>query len=107
MDSTAMVGQMISLNQLDQLVSINSELGGSSTSTSSSSATSAAAALAGTPSAGATGASQTSSAQLVAAKNALLNDSSLAGSINPATLAASNPNATLDLSSFTNQFGGK
>ena len=31
-DSTAMVGQMISLNQLDQLISINSTLGGASTS---------------------------------------------------------------------------
>jgi flagellar basal-body rod modification protein FlgD len=31
-DSTAMVGQMISLNQLDQLISINSAVGGSSTS---------------------------------------------------------------------------
>jgi flagellar basal-body rod modification protein FlgD len=31
-DSTAMVGQMISLNQLDQLISINSTLGGASSS---------------------------------------------------------------------------
>ena len=30
MDSTAMVGQMISLNQLDQLISINQTIGGSS-----------------------------------------------------------------------------
>jgi len=36
MDSTAMVGQMISLNQLDQLTSINQEIGGSSTSTTTS-----------------------------------------------------------------------
>lgn len=35
MDSTAMVGQMISLNQLDQLTSINQELGGSTGSTTS------------------------------------------------------------------------
>ncbi|MDR3736127.1 MAG: flagellar hook capping FlgD N-terminal domain-containing protein [Acidobacteriaceae bacterium] len=34
MDSTAMVGQMISLNQLDQLISINEALGGATTSTS-------------------------------------------------------------------------
>jgi flagellar basal-body rod modification protein FlgD len=33
MDSTAMVGQMISLNQLDQLISINQVLGGTSTGT--------------------------------------------------------------------------
>jgi flagellar basal-body rod modification protein FlgD len=32
-DSTAMVGQMISLNQLDQLISINQTLGGTNTST--------------------------------------------------------------------------
>jgi len=35
MDSTAMVGQMISLNQLDQLTSINQELGGSSSTSTS------------------------------------------------------------------------
>src|ERR1700677_3936796 len=32
-DSTAMVGQMISLNQLDELISINQTLGGTNTST--------------------------------------------------------------------------
>ncbi|HEY0309026.1 MAG TPA: flagellar hook capping FlgD N-terminal domain-containing protein [Acidobacteriaceae bacterium] len=36
MDSTAMVGQMISLNQLDQLISINEILGGTATSNASS-----------------------------------------------------------------------
>jgi flagellar basal-body rod modification protein FlgD len=34
MDSTAMVGQMISLNQLEELTSINQAVGGSTTSTS-------------------------------------------------------------------------
>jgi len=105
MDSTAMVGQMISLNSLDQLVSINSELGGSSSSTSSGSGSSSSADLTGVSPAGVS--SPSSSAQLIAAKNALLSDSSLSSSVNPASLAAGNPNATLDLSSFTNQFGGK
>ena len=100
MDSTAMVGQMISLNQLDQLVSINGELSPTTTSTTST----AQAASGVTPNA--TTGSQNSAA-LVAAKNALLNDSSLSSSVNAASLAASNPNTTLDLSSFTNQFGGK
>ena len=36
-DSTAMVGQMISLNQLDQLISINQALTGSSSSTATGS----------------------------------------------------------------------
>ena len=98
MDSTAMVGQMISLNQLDQLVSINGDLGGTTSSSSSSSSMDV------TPASSTTG---QSSAALVAAKNALLSDSSLSSSVNAASLAASNPNATLDLSPFTNQFGGK
>ena len=34
MDSTAMVGQMISLNQLDQLMSINQDLSGTIGATS-------------------------------------------------------------------------
>ena len=105
MDSTAMVGQMISLNQLDQLVSINSELGASSTSSSSSSGSGSSSDLTATSPVGSTG-SQSSSA-LIAAKNALLNSSSLSSSVSAASLAASNPNTTLDLSSFTNQFGGK
>jgi flagellar basal-body rod modification protein FlgD len=37
-DSTAMVGQMISLNQLDQLISINQAVSGASSSASSASA---------------------------------------------------------------------
>ena len=101
MDSTAMVGQMISLNSLDQLVSINSELGGNSSTAS----TTPSSALPGVSAPSGSGGQ--SSAQLVAAKNALLSDSSLASQVNPASLAASNPNTTLDLSSFTNQFGGK
>jgi flagellar basal-body rod modification protein FlgD len=45
-DSTAMVGQMISLNQLDQLISINEAVGGSSTSSTTASAEKAAGAIA-------------------------------------------------------------
>lgn len=104
MDSTAMVGQMISLNQLDQLVSINSELG-TSTTAKAKNALTAASSLTAAP-AVASSNNQSSSA-LIAAKNALLNSSSLSSSMNAASLAASNPNATLDLSSFTNQIGGK
>jgi len=47
-DSTAMVGQMISLNQLDQLISINQTLGATPTSVTSPTAT----AGASTPAAG-------------------------------------------------------
>lgn len=83
MDSTTMVGQMISLNQLDQLMSINQDLSGSSTSSASGSSS-------GT----------TSSADLVAARAALSNGA-------PFTMAdqsssASNPNSVLDLSGLTN-----
>ena len=105
MDSTAMVGQMISLNQLDQLVSINSELTPSTTTSSNAAgAKSAAAVAAASP---ATSSGNQSSSALIAAKNALLNSSSLSSSMNAASLAASNPNATLDLSSFAKQIGGK
>jgi len=61
-DSTAMVGQMISLNQLDQLISINQTLSGTSTSTSSTGGVtsgSATAALAGPTTADAAKASVT------------------------------------------------
>lgn len=55
MDSTAMVGQMISLNQLDQLTNINQTLtnayGTTSSSTSSGSSSSASGALSGAQSA--------------------------------------------------------
>ena len=54
-DSTAMVGQMISLNQLDQLISINQTLGATPTSiTGASTSGSPTAALAGPTAAGVT-----------------------------------------------------
>ena len=100
MDSTAMVGQMISLNQLDQLVSINQDLGGSASS--------------GTVGTGSTTAGITtngqggSSAALVAARAALLNSSTGAPSAaQAATLAASDPNSILQLSTLNNLYGAK
>src|ERR1700744_5687381 len=80
MDSTAMVGQMISLNQLDQLISINQVLG---------SATSTPASVAGA-SANATTQTQ-SSAAVMAARAALLNGSSTLTPAQAATVAASDP----------------
>jgi flagellar basal-body rod modification protein FlgD len=47
-DSTAMVGQMISLNQLDQLISIDEAVTGASSTASTTSAEKAAAATAST-----------------------------------------------------------
>ena len=93
MDSTAMVGQMISLNQLDQLISINQVLG---------SATATPGAVSGA-SANAT----QSSASLIAARAALLNGSSTLSPAQAATLAASDPSKALDLSNLTNSFGAK
>jgi flagellar basal-body rod modification protein FlgD len=94
MDSTAMVGQMISLNQLDQLISINQTLG---TATSTPASTSGAAAATATE----------SSASVMAARAALLNGSSTLTPAQAATLAASDPSTTLDLTNLNNSFGGK
>ena len=105
MDSTQMVGQMISLNQLDQLISINQNLTPSTSSSASGKISD--------PTAGSSGSSTAaeSSAAMLAARNALLDPSSLSSSSstaarNAAMLAAANPNTTLNLSSLTNQFGG-
>ena len=94
MDSTAMVGQMISLNQLDQLISINQTLG---TATATPASVSGASANAATQ----------SSASVIAARAALLNGSSTLTPAQAATLAASDPSSTLDLSNLNNSFGGK
>ncbi len=91
MDSTAMVGQMISLNQLDQLISINQVLAGSSTSGTATSG--------GTP--------KTSSAALVAQQSDLLNSVSKQAQTSAALTAANDPNSTLNLSSLNIPFGGK
>ncbi len=97
MDSTAMVGQMISLNQLDQLISINQTLGTVTTTTTTS------------PTKGhVQGSSDSeSSSSLLAARAALMNAASPASYVNSATSAASDPSSTLDFSALSNQFGGK
>ncbi len=92
MDSTAMVGQMISLNQLDQLISINQVL---STATGGSASASSSAVSAGSPATS----SSTQMAQRAALLNSLQNVS--------ASQAASDPNQTLDLSTLNIPHGGK
>jgi flagellar basal-body rod modification protein FlgD len=94
MDSTAMVGQMISLNQLDQLISINQTLG---TATSTPASVSGATVDAATQ----------SSASVMAARAALLNGSSTLTPAQTATAAANDPSTTLDLSNLSNSIGGK
>ena len=100
MDSTAMVGQMISLNQLDQLVSINQDLGGSVTSGTAG---------AGSTTAGITTSGQAgSSAAVIAARSALLNSNTGSPSAaQAATIAASDPNSILQLSTLNNLYGAK
>lgn len=97
MDSTAMVGQMISLNQLDQLVSINQAVGGTTTTVGSKTGSTA------------TANSQSgSSAALVAARAALLNSNTASPSAaQAASIAASDPNSILQLSNLTNLSGAK
>ena len=96
MDSTAMVGQMISLNQLDQLISINQTLGSVKTTTTSSSTGKV------------QGSSNSeSSSSLLAARAALMNAATPASYVNSATSAASDPASTLDFSTLSHQFGGK
>ncbi len=112
MDPTAMVGQMISLNQLDQLISINQSITGTTTgSGSGADATSAAgktaAAAAAAAGLGADGKEKLSgsaapssfapSDPLQAANAALVSG---VGSL--PTASAVSPTAPLDLSSFSN-----
>ena len=95
MDSTAMVGQMISLNQLDQLISINQTLKPSGTTSTSGVKADA---------------QPASSAVLMAQQADLLNGSSTsasATSTQAAIAAASDPNSTLNLSTLNIPFGGK
>jgi flagellar basal-body rod modification protein FlgD len=103
MDSTAMVGQMISLNQLDQLISINSTL---TTDASSSSASSGATKGSATANVAAA-ADSSSSSSLMTAKAELLNSASPSTSSSAAAQAALDPNSPLDLSKFTTSLGGK
>ena len=97
MDSTAMVGQMISLNQLDQLVSINQAVGGTATTVGSMTGSTA------------TGNSQSvSSSALMAARAALMNGNTGSPSAaQAATIAASDPNSILQLSTLSNLYGAK
>ncbi len=109
MDPTEMVGQMISLNQLDQLISINQAL---------TPATSTAAAGSGTPSAD-TGtpavpgvADQRSQAQVSASgdpsKPAALDPAQAAATVAAQqAMAAANPSAPLDLGTLKTLLGGK
>ncbi len=99
MDSTAMVGQMISLNQLDQLISINSAL---------TPATTAANASTTAPQVANPAVSSTtpSSAAVIAANAAML--SAVDPSTTSAAISAANdPNQTLDFSNITGINGGK
>ena len=110
MDSTAMVGQMISLNQLDQLMSINQDLGGSVSLSGTAAATSGTTTSAsGTTTSGTstTGGSTTSgkaisSSDLMAARTSLLNNTNQPTAAQAATLAASDPNSVLQLSNLSN-----
>jgi len=98
MDSTAMVGQMISLNQLDQLISINQVL--SSLSTPTASAT-------GSKTGAISDTSLSSSAQM-AARAALLNTGQNGGTAMQSMMqSVSDPTQPLDLSTLQIPNGGK
>jgi flagellar basal-body rod modification protein FlgD len=99
-DSTAMVGQMISLNSLDQLISINQTL---STATASAKTTPT------TPvkkdDVGAV--ANDSSASQVAARNELLNTTQNTNAIQNATQNSLDPTKALDLSTLNFANGAK
>jgi flagellar basal-body rod modification protein FlgD len=97
-DSTQMVGQMISLNQLDQLISINQTL--STATTASSGSTTGGS----TPVAGATPIS--SSAEIAQRAN-LLTSLQNGSAAQAAALSAADPNQTLNLSNLNIPNGGK
>ena len=97
MDSTAMVGQMISLNQLDQLVSINQAVGGTATTVGQKTGGTATA-----------NTQSVSSSDLMAERAALLNGNTGSPSTGQAAaIAASDPNSVLQLSNLTNLSGAK
>ncbi len=98
MDSTAMVGQMISLNQLDQLISINQVLAGTATSTTPTTASSSSAR---------SSSASSSSADLLAQRADLLNTASKQSQTQAAIAAASDPNSILNFSSLNVPLGGK
>ena len=96
MDSTAMVGQMISLNSLDQLISINQTLSSATKATTTTPKTVAVSAP-----------STESSSTQIAQRNALLNSAQHASAAQLAAQAALDPSRTLDLSTLTTSNGGK
>lgn len=96
MDSTAMVGQMISLNQLDQLISINQAVNPTSTTLGATGRVVAASGSAG-------------SAAALAERQALMTGLGSSGSVLDPTLsaAAASNASTLNLTNFNSMFGGK
>jgi flagellar basal-body rod modification protein FlgD len=104
MDSTAMVGQMISLNQLDQLISINQTLSTASTSTTSTPSTGTP--TTGTPGGAAVGQSPISSAEEIAQRAALMGSQNT-NTLQAAQQAASDPTKALDLSTLNIPNGGR
>lgn len=100
-DSTQMVGQMISLNQLDQLISINQTLTTATTPVTAARKQTA-------------GVSPLSSSAEIAQRADLLNSlqngsttSQNEGAAQAAAMAASDPNQTLNLSNLNIPNGGK
>jgi len=100
-DSTQMVGQMISLNQLDQLISINQTL---STATGS---TSAGATSSGANGYAITGSPAVSSSAQMEQRAALMNSLQNTNSAQAAQQSIANPNQILDLSNLNIPNGGK
>lgn len=96
MDSTAMVGQMISLNSLDQLISINQTLSSATTTSSTTPVKHAVGTL-----------SPESSSTQIAQRNALLNSTQNANASQLTVQAALDPSRTLDLSTLNTFNGGK
>lgn len=103
MDSTAMVGQMISLNQLDQLIAINSAL---TPTTAATSGASGRAKIGPTADSASTLAATQALLAGTQASNAATDPLSTASTLNAAAQSASNA-GTLNLSNFSSMFGGK
>jgi flagellar basal-body rod modification protein FlgD len=99
-DSTAMVGQMISLNQLDQLININQDLTPASSATSSTGSSTGSASVAAAHGLAASSSSSQHGAQ--AASSSLPADPMSAALAN-----ASDPSKALDLTSLSHIYGGK
>ena len=98
MDSTAMVGQMISLNQLDQLISINQVLSSLSTPATNTTGSKP----------DAVGDTSLSSSAQMAARAALLNTGQNGGTAMQSMMqSVSDPTQPLDLSTLQIPNGGK